>query len=124
MALNRWQKAAETTDLPSLADRRSGLPTTLRVRAYSCGPMTMKTDNECGAAFAKPDIYECLEERRVFYAMRLPSNDVLQREIAPLLIRPLGRPPKPSVVLSRIRETTGGSTRGRCATTGYCSHEE
>ena len=25
------------------------------------------------AAFAKPDIYEYLEERRVFYAIRLPS---------------------------------------------------
>ena len=51
------------------------------------------------AAFAKPDIYEYLEERRVFYAMRLPSNDVLQREIAPLLIRPVGRPPKRPVIL-------------------------
>ena len=46
------------------------------------------------AAFAKPDIYEYLEERRVFYAIRLPSNKVLQYEIAPLLIRPVGRPPK------------------------------
>ena len=35
------------------------------------------------AAFAKPDIYEYLEERRVFYAIRLPSNKVLQYEIAP-----------------------------------------
>ena len=34
------------------------------------------------AAFAKPDIYEYLEERRVFYAIRLPSNKVLQWEIA------------------------------------------
>ena len=51
------------------------------------------------AAFAKPNIYEYLEERRVFYAVRLPSNDVLQREIAPLLLRPLGRPPKRPVVL-------------------------
>ena len=33
------------------------------------------------AAFAKPDIYEYLEERRVFYAIRLPSNKVLQYEI-------------------------------------------
>ena len=32
------------------------------------------------AAFAKPDIYEYLEERRVFYAIRLPSNKVLQYE--------------------------------------------
>ena len=46
------------------------------------------------AAFAKPDIYEYLEERRVFYAIRLPSNKVLHWEIAPLLIRPVGRPPK------------------------------
>ena len=51
------------------------------------------------AAFAKPDIYEYLEERRVFYAIRLPSNKVLQYEIAPLLIRPVGRPPKRSVIL-------------------------
>ena len=35
-------------------------------------------------------IYEYLEERRVFYAIRLPSNKVLQYEIAPLLIRPGG----------------------------------
>ena len=51
------------------------------------------------AAFAKPDIYEYLEERRVFYAIRLPSNKVLQYEIAPLLIRPVGKPPKRPVIL-------------------------
>ena len=50
------------------------------------------------AAFAKPDIYEYLEERRVFYAIRLPSNKMLQWEIAPLLIRPVGRPPKRPVI--------------------------
>ena len=44
-------------------------------------------------------IYEYLEERRVFYAIRLPSNKVLQYEIAPLLIRPVGRPPKRPVIL-------------------------
>ncbi len=43
--------------------------------------------------------YEYLEERRVFYAIRLPSNKVLQGEIAPLLIRPVGRPPKRPVIL-------------------------
>ena len=36
---------------------------------------------------------------RVFYAIRLPSNKVLQCEIAPLLIRPVGRPPKRPVIL-------------------------
>ena len=35
------------------------------------------------AAFAKPDIYEYLEERHVLYAIRLPGNEVLQREIVP-----------------------------------------
>ena len=50
------------------------------------------------AAFAKPDIYEYLEERQVLYAMRLPGNEVLQREIAPLLRRPVGRTPKHPVI--------------------------
>ena len=40
-----------------------------------------------------------MEERRVSHAIRLPSNDVLQREIAALLIRPVGRPPKRPVIL-------------------------
>ena len=51
------------------------------------------------AAFAKPDIYEYLEERHVLYAIRLPCNEVLQREIVPLLRRPVGRPPKRLVIL-------------------------
>ena len=51
------------------------------------------------AAFAKLDIYEYLEERHVLYAVRLPGNKVLQREIAPLLIRLVGRPPKRPVIL-------------------------
>ena len=44
------------------------------------------------AAFAKPEIYEALEKRDVKYAIRLPSNDNLQRNITELLIRPVGRP--------------------------------
>ena len=50
------------------------------------------------AAFAKPEVYEYLEERRVLYAIRLPSNEVLQWEIAPLLRRPVGRPPKKPII--------------------------
>ena len=46
------------------------------------------------AAFAKPEVYAYLEERRVLYAIRLPSNEVLPWEIAPLLRRPVGRPSK------------------------------
>ncbi len=44
------------------------------------------------AAFAKPEIYEALEERGVKYAIRIPGNDNLQRDIADLLTRPVGRP--------------------------------
>ena len=40
------------------------------------------------AAFAKPEIYDYLEARNIGYAIRLRSNQVLQREIAPRLIRP------------------------------------
>ena len=50
------------------------------------------------AAFAKPDIYEALEERDVKYAIRLPANDNLQRDIAELLTRPVGRPSYKPVV--------------------------
>jgi Transposase DDE domain group 1 len=44
------------------------------------------------AAFAKPELYEALEERGVKYAIRLPANDNLQRKITELLTRPVGRP--------------------------------
>jgi len=43
------------------------------------------------AAFAKPEIYEALEERGVKYAIRIPANDNLERDIAELLPRPVGR---------------------------------
>ena len=33
------------------------------------------------AAFAKPEVYEALEERGVKYAIRIPANDILQRDI-------------------------------------------
>jgi hypothetical protein len=44
------------------------------------------------AAFAQPELYEFLEAEGYDYAIRLPGNDVLQREIEPLLTRPVGRP--------------------------------
>jgi hypothetical protein len=44
------------------------------------------------AAFAKPEIYEALEKRGVKYAIRIPANDSLQRDIEELLTRPVGRP--------------------------------
>jgi len=42
------------------------------------------------AAFAKPEIYEALEERGVKYAIRIPANDSLERDVAELLARPRG----------------------------------
>ena len=50
------------------------------------------------AAFAKPELYEALEERDVKYAIRLPAKDNLQRNIAELLRRPVGRPSHKPVV--------------------------
>jgi hypothetical protein len=45
------------------------------------------------AVFALPDVYEYLEAAGFQYAIRLPANQVLQARIAPLLRRPVGRPP-------------------------------
>ncbi len=50
------------------------------------------------AAFAKPEVYEALEERGVKYAIRIPANDILQRDIEELLKRPVGRPGKKPLV--------------------------
>jgi hypothetical protein len=50
------------------------------------------------AGFAKPEIHEALEERDVKYAIRIPSNDNLERDIAELLTRPAGRPNHKPVV--------------------------
>jgi hypothetical protein len=44
------------------------------------------------AAFALPAVYAALERREVRYAIRLPANDVLMRQIEDLLTRPRGRP--------------------------------
>jgi len=50
------------------------------------------------AAFAKPEIYEALEERGVTYAIRIPANDSLERDIAELLTRTVERPSHKPVV--------------------------
>jgi hypothetical protein len=46
------------------------------------------------AAFARPEIYQFLEAEDYLYAIRIPANEVLEQEIAYLLTRPVGRPPK------------------------------
>ena len=45
------------------------------------------------AAFASPEVYAFLEAEGYGYVIRLPANAVLQRRIAHLLKRPVGRPP-------------------------------
>jgi hypothetical protein len=50
------------------------------------------------AAFAIPEVYEYLEEHGFLYAIRLPGNDVLEKEVQHLLKRPVGRPPKKPVI--------------------------
>ena len=50
------------------------------------------------AAFAKPEIYEALEQRQVKYVIRLPANDNLERKVAQMLTRPVGRPSYQPVV--------------------------
>src|SRR3984893_5256677 len=45
------------------------------------------------AAFANPEIYEFLEAEGYGYAIRLPTNQVIQEKIGYLLSRPVGRPP-------------------------------
>jgi hypothetical protein len=53
------------------------------------------------AAFAKPDIYEALEERGVKHAIWIPANDCLLQDVAELLIRPVGRPGNKLVVWNK-----------------------
>ena len=66
------------------------------------------------AAFAKPEIYERLEQESIQYAIRLPANDVLQRRIGHLLTRPVGRPPKkPIISFASFRYQAKGWTRPR-----------
>ncbi len=60
------------------------------------------------AAFAKPELYEALEARGVRYAILIPSNDILEQEVAELLTRSVGRPShKPVVRYKSFRYQAG-----------------
>src|ERR1035437_8239004 len=50
------------------------------------------------AGFANPGVYEFLEAEGYSYAVRLPSNPVLYRQIQHLMTRPVGRPPEQPIV--------------------------
>jgi hypothetical protein len=67
--------------------RRVLLPVIERYRHLSI-PKFFRGD----AAFAIPELYGFLEAEKFWYAIRLKANAVLEREIAHLLTRPVGRP--------------------------------
>lgn len=50
------------------------------------------------AVFAQPELYEYLEAEGFEYAIRLPANDALLRDIEWMLTRPVGRPSNTPVV--------------------------
>ena len=50
------------------------------------------------AAFAKPEIYDALEQRGVDYAIRMPANKSLELEIEDILFRSPGRPSRKPLV--------------------------
>ena len=66
------------------------------------------------AAFAKPELYELLEQEGIGYAIRLPANSVLQERIGHLLTRPVGRPPKkPQAFFASFRYQAQSWTKPR-----------
>ena len=68
----------------------------------------------CRRGFAKPEIYEALEERKVKYVIRLPANDNLERKVAQMLTRPVGRPSyKPLVHYKSFLYQAASWTRAR-----------
>ncbi len=64
------------------------------------------------AAFANPEIYEFLEAEGYGYAIRLPTNPVLQGKIGYLLSRPVGRPP---LEVRRYYASWSSGTPASCA---------
>jgi Transposase DDE domain group 1 len=76
------------------------------------------------AAFAKPEIYEALEERGVKYAIRLPANANLERDIAERLTRPVGRPSyKPVVWYKSFRYQAASWKTARCVVAKVEHHQ-
>jgi hypothetical protein len=53
---------------------------------------TETTKSLAAGGTARPEVYEALEERGVKYAIRIPANGSLERDIAELLPHPGGRP--------------------------------
>ena len=79
------------------------------------------------AAFARPEIYEALEKRGVKYAIRIPANDSLERDIAELLTRRKAQPQAGGVVQElslpsgELEDGAAGGGKGGASTLGSCS---
>ncbi|HMB05911.1 MAG TPA: IS1380 family transposase [Isosphaeraceae bacterium] len=66
------------------------------------------------AAFASPKLFRVLEQESYWYAIRLKANAVLERHIAHLLKRPVGRPSKkPKVFYHSFRYRAKSWDRAR-----------
>jgi hypothetical protein len=74
--------------------RRVLLPVIARYRELKI-PKFFRGD----AAFASPKLYRVLEEEGYWYTIRLKANAVLERQIAHLMRRPVGRPSRKPKVL-------------------------
>ncbi|MGE5754939.1 MAG: IS1380 family transposase [Planctomycetaceae bacterium] len=89
--------------------RRVLLPVVARYRDLKI-PKFFRGD----AAFASPKLFRLLEQEGYWYAIRLKANDVLERDIAHLLRRPVGRPSKmPKVFYHSFRYQAKSWDRAR-----------
>ena len=89
----------------SSADRWWELPDPIVGRYQDLGLRMLFRGN---AGFAKQEVYEYLEEEVYEYAMRLPANQVLHREIEPLLSqRENPEPGRPVVVYHDFQYQAG-----------------
>ena len=89
--------------------RRVLLPVIARYRELKI-PKFFRGD----AAFASPKLFRVLEEEGYRYAIRLKANAVLERHIAHLLKRPVGRPSKkPKVFYHSFRYQAKSWDRAR-----------
>ncbi len=89
--------------------RRVLLPVIARYRDLKI-PKLFRGD----AAFASPKLFRLLEEEGYWYAIRLKANAVLERNIAHLMKRPVGRPSKkPKVFYHSFRYQAKSWAKGR-----------
>src|SRR3954453_5144510 len=89
--------------------RRALLPVIARYRDLQF-PKFFRGD----AAFASPKLFRLLEEESSWYAIRLKANAVLERQIAHLMKRPVGRPSKkPKVFYHSFRYRAKSWDRAR-----------